>query len=265
MSDPDFLTRFITVDYSQARIQAMVKDTSPEGLASLFDQVDALTKEHGGNVTTTGMVKLLDALAAMIIRGQISSLTLSLIAVFLLVRWLTNSWEGSLLSTLLITLSTAATFGFMGWTGVALDMVTVLISSIGIGVGVDYSVHLYSGYQEADEGQRTSRCRHSAICQRGKAIIGNAAAVIGGFLIFLFSSFPPLRYFGSPVSFTMFRCLLSLTLLPALIAAGHRMRPRTEETINKPIARRYCHEEIVCLWFAATVGQQQRGASGDGI
>ncbi|MGI6036418.1 MAG: efflux RND transporter permease subunit [Limnochordia bacterium] len=221
MSDPDFLTRFITVDYSQARIQAMVKDTSPEGLASLFDQVDALTKEHGGNVTTTGMVKLLDALAAMIIRGQISSLTLSLIAVFLLVRWLTNSWEGSLLSTLLITLSTAATFGFMGWTGVALDMVTVLISSIGIGVGVDYSVHVYSGYQEArKKGKEPADAIIAAICQRGKAIICNAAAVIGGFLIFLFSSFPPLRYFGSLVSFTMFfAALFSLTLLPALIMA----------------------------------------------
>ncbi|MGI6558096.1 MAG: efflux RND transporter permease subunit [Limnochordia bacterium] len=232
MSDPDFLTRFITVDYSQARIQAMVKDTSPAGLANLFAQVDALTADHRGKIATTGMVKLLDALAAMIIRGQITSLILGLIAVFLLVRWLTDSWEGSLLSTLLIALSTAATFGFMGWMGIALDMVTVLISSIGIGVGVDYSVHLYSGYQEArTKGKEPADAVTAAICQRGKAIIGNAAAVIGGFLIFLFSSFPPLRYFGSLVSFTMFfAASLSLTLLPALIAAGHRMRPRTEET-----------------------------------
>ncbi|NLN16903.1 MAG: RND family transporter [Firmicutes bacterium] len=229
MSDPDFLTRFVTVDYSQARIQAMVKDTSPEGLANLFARVDALTGKYGGKVTTTGMVKLLDALAAMIIRGQIASLILGLIAVFLLVRWLTDSWEGGLLCTLLVALSTAATFGFMGWTGVALDMVTVLISSIGIGVGVDYSVHLYSGYQEARrKGEESAAAAAAAIRQRGNAIVGNAAAVIGGFLIFLFSSFPPLRYFGSLVSFTMFfAAAFSLTLLPALIIAGNRTGSRT--------------------------------------
>ena len=86
----------------------------------------------------------------------------------------------------------------MGWTGIALDMVTVLISSIRIGVRVDYSVHLYSGYQEARrKGEESAAAAAAAIRQRGNAIVGNAAAVIGGFLIFLFSSFPPLRYFGS--------------------------------------------------------------------
>jgi predicted RND superfamily exporter protein len=109
-------------------------------------------------------------------------------------------------------------FGIMGWLGIPLDIVTVLISSIGIGVGVDYSIHIYTRYQEERINYDPIQSVTKAIVYTGKAIVTNAGSVIAGFLILLLSSFPPFQYFGSLVTGTMFVASVSaLTVLPALI------------------------------------------------
>lgn len=223
MSGAGYLDRFLTMDYQEARIQALVKDSSTEATSELFTTVEELFHKHFANsdltVTQTGIISLLDALASMIIEGQIRSLIFSLLTVFVIVRLLLGSWEGSLLSTLLIFLTTLANFGLMGWGSIPLDIVTVLISSIGVGVGIDYSIHIYSRYQEERRrGLEDKAAISNTITSTGKAIVCNAGAVITGFLILLLSSFPPFRYFGSLVTITMFVAATgSLTVLPALI------------------------------------------------
>lgn len=217
------LSKFITMDYQTGRIQALVKDSSSEGTAALFESIESLFDKHFAehNVTTTqtGIIVLMEALSDMIIQGQIASLLFSVVAVFLIVRLLLRSWEGSILSILLIFVTVLVNFGIMGWSGIALDIVTVLISSIGVGVGIDYSIHVYSRYQEEREnGKNAEAAIYETIITTGKAISANAGAVIAGFLILLLSSFPPLRYFGSLVTITMFVASVgSLTILPALI------------------------------------------------
>ncbi len=135
----------------------------------------------------------MNSLADMIIAGQISSLIFSLVTVFVIVRLLLQSWEGSVLSILLILLTTLINFGLMGWLGIPLDIVTVLISSIGIGVGIDYSIHVYSRYsEERRAGLAVAAALQRTICLTGKAIAANTGSVVaGGFLILIFSSFPP--------------------------------------------------------------------------
>jgi predicted RND superfamily exporter protein len=228
MNSEGLLDKFLTIDYETARIQALVQDSSAAGTRQLFEHVNQATAKYFGDldveVTQTGIIVLMDTLSQMIIEGQIYSLFISLGSVFFIVRLLLRSWEGSFLSLLLIGLSVLANFGLMGWTGIALDIVTVLISSIGIGVGVDYSIHIYSRYQEERrEGKTAEDALVDAIVGTGKAIVCNAGAVVLGFLILLLSSFPPLRYFGSLVTLTMLVASIgSLTLLPALIVLRSR-------------------------------------------
>lgn len=223
MNSEGLLDSFVTVDYQQARIQALVKDSSRAGTELLFQKINEATAKHFQHldveVTTTGIIVLMDTMSKMIIEGQILSLLFSFIAVFVIVRLLLGSWEGSFLSLLLIALAVLANFGLMGWGGIALDIVTVLISSIGIGVGVDYSIHIYSRYQEERrKGRAPEKALTEAITTTGRAIACNAGAVVLGFLILLLSSFPPLRYFGSLVTITMLVASIgSLTILPALV------------------------------------------------
>ncbi len=234
MNSEGLLDKFLTIDYQQARIQALVKDSSATGTEMLFSQIDKAAAKHFGHldveVTQTGIIVLMDTMSKMIIQGQIYSLIFSLIVVFFIVRFLLGSWEGSLLSLLLIALAVLANFGLMGWGNIALDIVTVLISSIGIGVGVDYSIHIYSRYQE---GRRKGLDREAAlvgaITTTGRAIVCNAGAVVLGFVILLFSSFPPLRYFGSLVTATMLVASVgSLTILPALVTLRGSPQPATK-------------------------------------
>ena len=231
MSDGDFLGRFMTMDYGKARIQALVKDSSPEAIETLLKVVEGSVAQHFSGldsvqVTTTGFIVLMDALAQMLISGQVASLLFSLLAVFFIVRFLLGSWEGSFLSILLVSLAVLANFGLMGWTGISLDIVTALISSIGVGVGIDYAIHIYSRYQqEKDQGQSTESALTQAIATTGKAITANAGSVIAGFMVLLFSSFPPLRYFGSLVTVIMLVSSVgALTILPTLILVWSRMR-----------------------------------------
>ena len=222
MSGGEMVEQFITLDYGQARIQALVKDSSNEATTRLFSEIDVLFAKHFAHldveVAQTGIVALLDALASMIIKGQISSLFMALLTVFGIVLLLLRSWEGSLFSTMIVSSTILINFGVMGWLGIPLDIVTVLISSIGVGVGVDYSIHIYTRYQEERQKHDPAQSVINAIIHTGKAIVTNAGSVIAGFLILLLSSFPPFRYFGSLVTMTMFVASASaLLVLPALI------------------------------------------------
>lgn len=231
MNSEGLLDKFLTMDYQEARIQALVKDSSAVGTELLFNHIDEAANKYFEHldveVTPTGIIVLMDTMSKMIIQGQIYSLVFSLCAVFFIVRFLLGSWEGSFLSLLLIALAVLANFGLMGWGNIALDIVTVLISSIGIGVGVDYSIHIYSRYQEGRRrGLDLEVAIKEAITTTGRAIVCNAGAVVLGFVILLCSSFPPLRYFGSLVTVTMLVASIgSLTLLPALVVLRERRQP----------------------------------------
>lgn len=233
------VSRFLTMDYQEGRIQALVKDSSAAGTTALFGEIEALSAKHFGSLkveaTPTGIIVLMNSLADMIIAGQISSLIFSLVTVFVIVRLLLQSWEGSVLSILLILLTTLINFGLMGWLGIPLDIVTVLISSIGIGVGIDYSIHVYSRYsEERRAGLAVAAALRQTICLTGKAIAANTGSVVAGFLILIFSSFPPLRYFGSLVTATMLVASLgSLTLLPAVIVRRDCLRQNKQKVVVK--------------------------------
>ncbi|NMB26319.1 MAG: RND family transporter [Firmicutes bacterium] len=234
MNSEGLLDKFLTINYQEARIQALVKDSSAVGTELLFGHIEEAAAKYFGHldveVTKTGIIVLMDTMSKMIIQGQIYSLVFSLVAVFFIVRFLLGSWEGSFLSLLLIALAVLANFGLMGWGKIALDIVTVLISSIGIGVGVDYSIHIYSRYQEGRRrGLGLEVAIKEAVTTTGRAIVCNAGAVVLGFAILLFSSFPPLRYFGSLVTVTMLVASVgSLTILPALVILRGRRRPVAE-------------------------------------
>lgn len=230
MNNTDYLTDFVTLDYQKAKVQILVKDTSSNAVDKLMQDVketaDDKFSELNVDTTVSGIIVLIEALANMIIEGQIKGLIFALIAVFLIVLGLLKSWQGSILSVLLISLVILINFGVMGYFGIPLDIVTVLISSIGIGVGIDYSIHILSRYKEERENNKNTRdALHTAITGIGTSIMSNAGAVISGFIILILSSFPPFRYFGILVSLIMFTAALgAIVWIPAAIISLERKK-----------------------------------------
>jgi len=107
----------------------------------------------------------------------------------------------------------------MGLANIALSTTTALLTSIAIGIGVDYAIHFLQTYQVF---YRKTNSRHEAIHatmhHTGTAILNNAVVVIAGFLVMLFSVFPPNRMLGLLVSMNMFTSLVgTLSIMMILV------------------------------------------------
>ena len=107
----------------------------------------------------------------------------------------------------------------MGFLGISLDIATTLLSSIMIGVGVDYTIHFLWRYRhERREGFAHKEAIVRTLTTSGRGIVFNALSVIIGFTALLYSTFLPVQFFGFLVVVTIGACLIgALVLLPALV------------------------------------------------
>jgi predicted RND superfamily exporter protein len=166
-----------------------------------------------------GFAVLFNDLVDAIIKGQLSSLGLSLVLVVLIVAVLFRSVMAGLLSGGTLGLAMAFLFGLMGLLHIELNLPTAMLSSIMIGVGVDYTIHFLWRYREerrAGQGETDAVIR--TLTTSGRGIIINALSVVVGFSVMFFSSFVPVRYFGFLVVVSIGACLLgAMVLMPALV------------------------------------------------
>jgi hypothetical protein len=102
-----------------------------------------------------------------------------------------------------LALTLAIAFGVMGATGTNVDLVTAMLGSIAIGVGIDYSCHLIARYREEAETGGPGGAALRAVTGSGPGIVANAAAVGLGFAVLALSSLSIIQKFGTLVAGTM--------------------------------------------------------------
>ena len=153
-----------------------------------------------------------------IAKGQLYSLIFAFFAILILLTLIFKSIIAGLLGGLPLLFSIVCTFGIMGWTHIQLDIVTALLSSISIGLGVDYTIHiLWRIKKEIKNGNIISKAISRSIKTTGYGITINALSVIIGFSVLVFSSFGIIRSFGFLIMMSIAFCLFcSLILIPAL-------------------------------------------------
>jgi predicted RND superfamily exporter protein len=144
-----------------------------------------------------GFLLMYNALDEAVRTSQIQSLLVAVALIFLCNLFLLRSVAGSLVGLIPIVFTLFILFGTMGFSGIPLDIVTVVLGSISIGVGVDYSIHFLSRLREE---YRLSGQRESALVNTlgttGKAIAVNMATVSLGFISLVFGTLLPLRRFA---------------------------------------------------------------------
>nr|MDA3884426.1 MMPL family transporter [Candidatus Delongbacteria bacterium] len=154
----------------------------------------------------------------LILEGQIKSLVMSLLIVIILLAFMFKNFYIGLIGSIPIVITTLISFGTMGLLNIPLSTTTALISSIAIGIGIDYAVHFIERYKinallTNDKTQTIKLTMHHS----GRAIIFNAIVVIAGFLVLLFSGFPPNRALGALVSLNMFTSFLGTVTIMFII------------------------------------------------
>lgn len=217
--DTDDLSQFLDYDYENARMVISLKDGSNSASKRVVEQLNVLTADDP-NMRFAAGASLTDIeLADRVVEGQLKSLVLAILIVFVLLSFVFKSVKGGLYSALPIGIATVVLFGLMGVFGIALDIATALLSSIMIGIGVDYTIHfLWRFKRERRLGLSHKEAVHKTLTTTGRGIVINAFSVIVGFLPLIFSSFTPLKYFGALIVLSIGVCLLSsLFLVPAII------------------------------------------------
>jgi predicted RND superfamily exporter protein len=117
-----------------------------------------------------------------------------------------------------LLLSLMMVFGLMGLLGIELNLVTALLSSIMIGVGVDYGIHfLWRCRDERRRGASPEEAVIVTLTTTGRGIVFNGLSVVVGFVVLVVSAFFPVRFFGLLVAVSVLTALIgALVVLPAM-------------------------------------------------
>ncbi|GAB1484194.1 hypothetical protein MASR2M78_30110 [Treponema sp.] len=219
--NPDNLWKVVDPDYHGANLTVQLKSDNSRTIGNVvayFDTYAPKFQDYGVTLKYAGSGYKSMVFADLILQGQISSLGISLAVVFLLVAFMFRSALLGLVAAIPVSIAMAVNFGVMGLLNLPLTTSTALISSIAVGIGVDYSIHFIERYRESlkETADPTASARF-AMSLTGRAVFLNALIVIAGFMVLLFSVFPPNRQVGALVSLNMVTAFISTVTIMFLV------------------------------------------------
>jgi hypothetical protein len=225
------IRNFVSEDLSEAVIISRFLLPENKDRTEFEDYMDSFIKEHSNSdcsIEITGMPFIEMTMDRSLIKSQAGSLIMAVIFVILIVSAILRSLFAGIYAAVPIISTIIILFGVMGFSGIPLNIATVLVASIAMGIGIDYSIHVITHFNShIDEGATISKALDETIAISGKAIIINVVSVSAGFLVLLFSEMVPLQYFGLLISLSMVGSGLSaLTFLPVMLILANRRRER---------------------------------------
>ncbi len=216
--DPDDFEKMVDFPYENALITARVNTTSTPKLNAIKEQIMEMTRNDEEVTLVGGFAFILSDIARIIVNGQLLSLGLAIVIVGVLLMFLFRSVTAGIVSSIPLGLSVVVLFSLMGIFKIDLNMPTAMLSSIMIGVGVDYTIHFLWRYRaERRKGLMPQDAAKKTLTTTGRGIVFNGFSVIVGFLVLFTSGFMPIRFFGFLIVVSIFSCLVgALVLIPAL-------------------------------------------------
>ena len=220
-SGGDVLSDVIDSEYRNLNLSVNISSNSTIEEEKLLMRIDEYAAQHFPphfSMISAGMVPINVATSTEVVSSQILSLSGSLLAVLLMLVLIFHSFYRGVMGMIPLAFTVLFNFGIMGYSGVNLDIGTALVSSIVIGIGVDYSIHYLSRmFSEITQGADLQDAIASTVRRSGKAITSNAVTVGFGFLALGVSEFLPLVTLSWMIWLTLnISALATMILLPAL-------------------------------------------------
>ncbi|MDC2987095.1 MMPL family transporter [Candidatus Pelagibacter bacterium] len=220
----EIITPYISVDKDEARVSVRIKDSLEDLRRN--DLIDKINKElntklglEKNEYKLSGVLILFNNLLQSLFKSQILTLGIVILGIFLMFFIL---FRNTVLSFIGIVPNFIAAFfilGIIGLIGIPLDMMTITIAAITIGIAVDNSIHYIYRFKEEfkkinNYNKTLDRCHNTV----GIAILNTSITIVFGFSILVLSNFIPTIYFGIFTGIAMLLAMISvLTLLPKLI------------------------------------------------
>lgn len=229
---------YVSVENDETRLAVRIIDSLP-GLRrnALLARIESdLVEKVGlppGTFRLSGMMVLYNNMLQSLFQSQIMTLGVTVLLLMGMFLVLFRSLQIALIAIFPNVLSIGTVLGFMGWAGIPLDMMTITIAAISVGIAVDDTIHYIHRFRREFPEHGTYRATmHFCHGSIGRAMFYTSVIFVMGFSILVFSNFIPTIYFGLLTGLAMVIALVAaLTLLPALIVAirpfgpenGHRM------------------------------------------
>ena len=220
----EIIDPYLSIENNEARISLRIID-SQENLRrnDLINKISFDLKNKIGlnenEFKLAGVLILFNNLLQSLFKSQILTLGLVMIGIFSMFIVLFRNIKLSLIGVVPNFIAAFFILGIIGLLGIPLDMMTITIAAITIGIAVDNSIHYIYRFKEEfssikDYNETLKKC-HSTV---GIAILNTSITIVFGFSILVLSKFIPTIYFGMFTGLAMLLAMISvLTLLPALI------------------------------------------------
>lgn len=223
---------YISIKNNEVRLIALVSDSAPDlRRKELLEEVQRnLLKKNGlkqladfrpmiKDVTVSGLLVLYNNMLQSLFESQIKTIGVVMLGIAIMFLILFRSIPLSIIGILPNVLGAAVVLGVMGWSKIPMDMMTITIAAITIGIAVDNGIHYIYRFREeyalSHDYVKTLHICHSNI---GKAVFYTTLTVIFGFSILMMSNFIPTIIFGVLTGAAMLIALLAaLTVLPKMI------------------------------------------------
>ncbi len=218
------LTPFINIESNQVRLSVRIIDSNEdlrrnELIKKLNRELSEIIDPKIASFRLSNLMILYNNMLQSLFDSQILTLGVVALVLFIMFLILFRSLSIAFIAIISNIIPIGVIFGLMGWFGIPLDLMTITIAAISIGIGVDDTIHYIHRYKEEFHFDRdyilTMRRTHNSI---GYAMFYTSFAVVVGFSILIFSNFIPTIYFGLLTMLVMIVVLLSaLLLLPKLL------------------------------------------------
>jgi hypothetical protein len=220
----EIIDPYISIKDNEARINLRIID-SQENLRrnDLINKINFDLKNKLGleekDFKLAGVLILFNNLLQSLFKSQILTLGLVMIGIFVMFLILFKNIKLSLIGVVPNFIAAFFILGIIGLLGIPLDMMTITIAAITIGIAVDNSIHYIYRFKEefnnSNNYNKTLELCHSTV---GRAILNTSITIVFGFSILVLSKFIPTIYFGIFTGLAMLLAMVSvLTLLPSLI------------------------------------------------
>ncbi len=219
------ISPYVSSDGSQARILARIKDSDHtlirnDLLKKISTELNTSFINDGESVRLTGISVLYNNVLQSLFRSQILTLGTVFVCIFIMLVILFRNFKLAVIGTLPNIFTALFILGLMGVIGIPLDIMTITIAAITIGIGVDYAIHYIHRYkkefaQNGDNFQAIYRSQTTV----GKALYFTSITITLGFIILVLSNFVPSIYFGMLTSIAMLVALFAtFSIIPLLLS-----------------------------------------------
>ena len=232
----EIVTPYISVEKDEARISVRIKDSLEnlrrnDLIKKINSDLNKKLKFNKNEYKLTGVLILFNNLLQSLFKSQIITLGIVMFGIFLMFFILFRNLILSFIGVVPNFIAAFFILGIIGLMNIPLDMMTITIAAITIGIAVDNSIHyIYRFKEEFDKINNYNKTLDKCHSTVGVAILNTSITIVFGFSILVLSNFIPTIYFGVFTGIAMLLAMISvLTLLPKLILT---LKPFGEEASN---------------------------------